>query len=185
LTVLLQQSLTTVEWKSETLICSVGFNGFVEEDKKQEGDKKTPIGRFSFMYGYYRPDRTSKPNSPLPFYEITKDLCWCDDPKSPHYNQPFNLNDARRSNISSFEHMWRDDALYDIVVVVSHNQNPVIPFKGSAIFIHCTNGEDTPYKPSLGCLKLKQPDLLKILLTAETDTIWDTIEIWEKGYTSL
>lgn len=113
----------------------------------------------------------------MPFYEITEDLCWSDDVSSMDYNAPFKMQDIDQYSTQSYEKMWREDHRYDIVIVVDHNMNPAIPGRGSAIFIHCNDGESEPYQKSRGCLKLKKEDLLTILLSADTRTVWDLTKI--------
>ena len=56
--------------------------------------------------------------------------------------------------------MWRDDHLYDIVVVVGYNDDPVVAGKGSAIFLHLARAN---YAPTAGCVALALPDLLEAL----------------------
>ena len=47
--------------------------------------------------------------------------------------------------------MWRDDGLYDVVVVLDHNQRPRIPGRGSAIFLHVARDG---LQPTEGCVAL-------------------------------
>ena len=51
--------------------------------------------------------------------------------------------------------------IYDIVVVIDHNQNPIKKGKGSAIFLHVAKRD---YSPTLGCIALSK-DKLKILIS--------------------
>ena len=52
------------------------------------------------------------------------------------------------------ERMWRDDALYDLVIVIGHNDDPPVPGLGSAVFIHLwrgpTGGRPRAASPSPG-----------------------------------
>ena len=50
--------------------------------------------------------------------------------------------------------------MYDIVVVLGYNDRPVIPYRGSAIFLHCAKPD---YSPTAGCIALLQKDLLDVL----------------------
>ena len=59
--------------------------------------------------------------------------------------------------------MWRDDRLYDLVVVLGHNDDPVVPGAGSAIFMHVA-GPD--YPPTEGCVALSRADLEAVLAAA-------------------
>jgi L,D-peptidoglycan transpeptidase YkuD (ErfK/YbiS/YcfS/YnhG family) len=80
---------------------------------------------------------------------------WCDDPKSANYNQLINLPNKYNS-----EKLYRNDNIYDLIVVLDYNMNPTIKNKGSAIFIHIAKKNYTPTK---GCIALSKIDLLKIL----------------------
>ena len=56
--------------------------------------------------------------------------------------------------------MWRDDALYDIVAELGWNDAPVVPGRGSAIFLHLARPD---YGPTEGCVALSGRDLLAVL----------------------
>jgi L,D-peptidoglycan transpeptidase YkuD (ErfK/YbiS/YcfS/YnhG family) len=56
--------------------------------------------------------------------------------------------------------MWRDDHLYDLVAVLGYNDDPVVPGKGSAIFLHIAKPD---YSPTQGCVALANDDLLAAL----------------------
>lgn len=137
----------------EDYSCPVFFgkNGFTTD--KKEGDLKTPIGTFHLGPLYYRADRLSTPKTQLKCLEITPRMGWCDDPLSPFYNRLIELPFA-----SSHEELWREDHLYDIVIEIKYNQNPVIPEKGSAIFIHLKRKDFTA-----GCLSFHPKDLITLL----------------------
>ena len=53
------------------------------------------------------------------------------------------------------------------MVVLDYNSNPVIPGKGSAIFIHVAK-EGMEY--TKGCVALKKDDLIKLLGLIHKDT---------------
>lgn len=148
-------------FNNKEYLCVLGKNG-VTNDKK-EGDWATPVGCFSLREVFYRPDKIQRPKTKLPLSEIQKDDGWCDDVNLPQYNKkvklPFN---------GSFENLWRDgDDLYDIVVVVGYNDDPAIPGKGSAIFIHVARPALTP---TAGCLAFTRENLLEILKDCSQNT---------------
>ena len=71
--------------------CSIGKNG--KSKKKEEGDKKTPIGYFEIENLYYRSDRIKKPSTKLKCIKIKKNMGWCDDPFNlRNYNKLIKLN---------------------------------------------------------------------------------------------
>ena len=103
---------------------------------KREGDMATPEGCFPLRRLLYRPDRESAPESGLPAAAIERDDGWCDDPADPFYNRPVTLPYPARA-----EALWRDDRLYDLLIVLGHNDDPVRPGAGSAIFLHLAAGD--------------------------------------------
>src|SRR6266436_1439669 len=97
--------------------CTVGAGG-VREDKV-EGDAATPAGTFPLRHIYFRNDRLVLPKVRLPARPINEHDGWCDDPRSSSYNRL-----VRVPNDWSHEKMWREDGLYDLVVVVGYNDDP-------------------------------------------------------------
>ena len=139
----------------------IGKGGIVQE--KSEGDGATPVGSFRLLQVYYRPDRLSKPETQLPVEIIEPNMGWCDDSSHPLYNQlvykPFS---------ASHEDLWLGRNVYDIIIVTSHNQDPVIPNAGSAVFIHLRG--DQGYTE--GCLALEKDDLLDALRQYKEGDVW-------------
>jgi L,D-peptidoglycan transpeptidase YkuD (ErfK/YbiS/YcfS/YnhG family) len=121
--------------------------------KRAEGDGITPVGVFPVRHVLYRADRISPPPTGLMLKAIALDDGWCDAPEDPAYNRP-----VKRPYHASSEALWRDDALYDLVVVLGYNDAPVVPGAGSAIFLHVAR---TDYGPTQGCIALARDDLLK------------------------
>jgi len=116
---------------------------------------KPPLGHFPIRSIYYRPDRLKMVGSSLPTHEITPTMGWCDDPSSKFYNMLVTLPFE-----PSHEVLWRQDSLYDVLLVIGHNDTPVIPGHGSAVFIHCAREN---YAPTEGCIAFKKDDLLEII----------------------
>lgn len=92
----------------------------------------------------------------LPVIPLTPTDGWCDDPNaSQNYNRLVTL-----PYTFSHEKLWREDYVYDLIVVVGYNDDPVMPNKGSAIFMHLARDG---YTPTEGCVALAKKDLLEIL----------------------
>ena len=143
--------------------CQIGEAGFKNAVNKVEGDKTTPIGKWYIQSLYYRADRVLIPKFKkkkfLKINRITKNCAWCDDIKSLYYNKYININKFLSLNIN-YEKLWREDNVYDILLVISHNVRPTIKNKGSAIFIHCSFFDD---RNTAGCIALKKKDLVFLL----------------------
>ncbi len=140
--------------------CAIGKGG-ARADKK-EGDGATPVGCFPLREVLYRQDRLSGLHTSLPALPLFSDDGWCDDPRDPSYNKKVKLPYA-----ASAESLWRDDHLYDVIVVVGYNDDPPVPGKGSAIFMHVAREH---YTPTAGCIALAEKDLLEILGSISPDT---------------
>jgi len=78
---------------------------------------------------------------------------WCNDPNDRKYNKEFDLNSKKKG-----EKLFRKDHKYDALVPINYNANPVIPHKGSVIFLHLTQN----YKPTAGCIAISIKDFLTL-----------------------
>ena len=134
--------------------CALGRGG-IQADKR-EGDRATPVGRYPVRRLLYRGDRLVPPVSGLPLLEIQQLDGWCDDPNDTAYNKAVTLPYK-----ASAETMWRHDGLYDLVVILGHNDDPTVPAQGSAIFMHVASPD---YGTTEGCVALARTDLLTVLL---------------------
>ena len=137
------------------LRCAIGKR--VITDSKKEGDQKTPKGTFKFKSIFYRKDKLSSFKSFIRKRMIKKNMGWCDDPRSKHYNKEIKIDQRIRH-----EKLFRNDNIYDYFIVINYNTKKIIPYKGSAIFLHLTNN----YKPTNGCVAIKRNDfevLLKLI----------------------
>ena len=133
--------------------CTVGEGGIRED--KVEGDAATPVGEYPLRRIYFRNDRLVLPKVRLPARPISEHDGWCDDPRSATYNRLVHV-----PNDWSAEKMWREDGLYDLVVVVGYNDDPPEGEWGSAIFLHIAR-ED--YAPTKGCIAFSQTDLMELV----------------------
>jgi L,D-peptidoglycan transpeptidase YkuD (ErfK/YbiS/YcfS/YnhG family) len=123
--------------------------------KRAEGDGITPVGTFPFRRILYRADRLAALRTGLAVARIAPDDGWCDAAGDPAYNRQVKLPYS-----ATCESLWRDDDLYNLVAVLGFNDDPVVPGKGSAIFLHVARGD---YGPTEGCVALAQSDLIDLL----------------------
>ena len=91
----------------------------------------------------------------LPVRAIRRRDGWCDAPADRNYNRP-----VRLPYPASAERLWREDALYDLVVVLDYNERPRVRGRGSAIFMHVAK---PGYAPTEGCIALARPHLVRLL----------------------
>lgn len=61
----------------------------------------------------------------------------------------------------------RQDALYDVILVLGYNDRPRIRGRGSAIFVHLAR---EGYTPTEGCVAFSRQDLMRILDGLKRDT---------------
>ena len=129
---------------------------------KKEGDKKTPKGTFEIENLYFRKDRKKKPLTLLKCIEIKKDMGWCDDICFPKkYNKLLKIEKKIKH-----EKLKRKDYKYDFLIPIKYNFKKPVAGKGSCIFIHLTKD----YKPTAGCIALKEKDFLIMLKLIKTNS---------------
>jgi L,D-peptidoglycan transpeptidase YkuD (ErfK/YbiS/YcfS/YnhG family) len=133
----------------------VGRNGL--RLNRREGDGTTPIGLFTIssrMFG-------NQPNPGVKF-RYTRLRCgdwWVEDPASPAYNTFQRIGCGRRPPFkTTTPDMSKDRRAYAYLAVVEFNMNPVVPGRGSGIFLHVQTGS-----PTNGCVSLPRAQLLRIL----------------------
>ena len=140
-------------FKNIKVKCAVGKRGVAF--KKKEGDLITPKGSFKIKRIFYRKDRIKNLKSRIPKSIIKKNMGWCDDPKSQHYNKlikfPFNF---------SSESLYRKDNIYDLILVLDFNSNPIKKNRGSAIFVHIARKK---FLPTKGCIAIKKFELKRLI----------------------
>jgi L,D-peptidoglycan transpeptidase YkuD (ErfK/YbiS/YcfS/YnhG family) len=133
----------------------VGRNGLNAD--RREGDGTTPVGTFSIgrtMYG-----NSPNPGVRFPYVRLRCGDWWVEDPRSPAYNTfrhlrcgvkpPFRVTTPDMSN---------DRVAYAHLAVVEYNMRPVVPGRGSGIFLHVQTGG-----PTNGCISLRRLNLVRIL----------------------
>ena len=144
-----------------SFFCVFGKDGVTEN--KVEGDWKTPIGKFPIRKIYYRKDRINKIESEIECISLSPSDAWCDDVNKKEYNTfikiPFD---------GSYENLWREDELYDVIIVLGYNDNPIVQGKGSAIFIHISK-ENMEF--TKGCLVINKEDMITLIkkITSKTE----------------
>ncbi len=135
--------------------CALGQAGLKSALEKREGDGASPIGFWPFRHVFYRADRLEKPVTDLPVTALQADDGWCDAPENHQYNKAVKLPYP-----ASHERLWRSDAVYDLIIVLGFNDEPVISGRGSAIFLHLAR---ETYTPTRGCIALNLTDMKTVL----------------------
>ena len=122
--------------------------------RKREGDGATPVGTWHPRAVWVRPDRTRLRAANLPLHRITADDGWCDAAHDRNYNHHVTLPYR-----ASHEIMRRDDHLYDLVVVLDHNERGHRHL-GSAVFMHLARPGHTPTE---GCIAFAREHMMLLL----------------------
>jgi L,D-peptidoglycan transpeptidase YkuD (ErfK/YbiS/YcfS/YnhG family) len=133
----------------------LGGNGV--SANRHEGDRSTPAGSFGFqptMYGL-------GPN-PGVRYAYRRIVCgdwWVEDPRSPYYNRFRHVRCGSKPPFRvTSEDMSRSPTAYRHLAVIDYNTHPIVPGRGSGIFLHRSTG-----RPTLGCVSLPLAQLLTVL----------------------
>ena len=153
-------------YKDRAFLCALGRSGVIPASDKREGDGATPAGRYPLRRVWIRKDKFPEgmPRCEGLEVRITSVLDgWSDDANSANYNRPIVLTfDEAGKDVTkeSHERLWHEDDLYDVVVEIGYNDNPPVPGKGSAIFMHVAREKMTPTD---GCIALQKSDLVDLI----------------------
>src|SRR4051812_14600264 len=133
----------------------LGRNGV--SSRHREGDGTTPIGTFGIgpvVYGI-DPD----PGVRLRFHRLVCGDWWDEDPRSGTYNTFRHVACGRTPSFGGgSEALWRISPAYGAFAVIEYNARPVVPGRGSAIFLHVDTGRATN-----GCISLPRAELRRLL----------------------
>lgn len=144
----------TLEYKK----CNLKVNAFIGKNgctyNKTEGDGKTPLGEFSLGLFLGTHKKSNNPN--YNYMQINDEMYWVDDSKSKYYNQLVCINSVQK-DWNSAEHLIDYPIQYEYLVEIIANPNN-IPYKGSAIFLHCSNNNFTQ-----GCVAVNKDAMEKIV----------------------
>jgi L,D-peptidoglycan transpeptidase YkuD (ErfK/YbiS/YcfS/YnhG family) len=99
-------------------------------------------------------------NTKLAYRQATDDDAWDERPDSPTYNQWVSGDAAKGLT----ERLGADSELMRVCIVVDYNRWPVVPGKGSAIFIHRAHPDGAG---TLGCIGFEKDDLHWLLATLD------------------
>lgn len=135
-------------FRGRRLACAVGRGGIGR--KRTEGDGVTPAGCHRIEKILLRPDRTRLCGRPIGPRDG-----WSDDPADPDYNRLIQM-----PHRFGHERLRRPDRMYDLIAVLDWNRAPVVPGRGSAIFLHIWRA---PRRPTAGCIAFSRVDLAWIL----------------------
>ncbi len=144
-----------------TVPCALGRSGIA--GRKREGDGATPRGAWHPVTIFWRADRLGRPATVLPARPLRPDDGWCDDPADRRYNRPVRLPYAGRH-----ERLWRDDRLYDVIVVLDYNLARPLKGAGSAIFLHIAA---PGFAPTEGCIAVAPAAMRRLLARMDRRTV--------------
>ena len=147
-------------WHGHYFRCSIGRTGITSE--KHEGDGASPSGTFALRALLYRADRIAEPHTQLPVRAINRYDGWCNAVGDPNYNRLVKMPYA-----ATAEKLWRKDASYDVLIILGHNDSPIVQGRGSAIFLHCAKDD---YSATEGCVAAELNDLLTIVRDCDSYT---------------
>ena len=144
-----------------------------------ERRSRTPRGVFALTEAF---GLARDPGTALPYTRVGLSHWWVSDVRSAHYNTMRVCSSGASCGFrqSRSEQLGAIDA-YRYAIVIDYNRDPVVPGRGSAFFLHVTEG-----RPTQGCISMSPSDLkwlLRWLEPAEEPAI--SINIGEAAYSVL
>ncbi|MFR1518975.1 MAG: L,D-transpeptidase family protein [Clostridia bacterium] len=153
----------SLAWRTEGY---VGRGGVADPANRYEGDGTSPAGVYSLgeCFGI----NAAPDNMALPYTVVDNDDYWDGDSASPTYNQHVKGSEMPDSwDASSSEHLIEYTIAYNYCAMINFNVDPVVPGKGSCIFLHCTYPASTS---SSGCIAIPEEYMIKALQMMTEDS---------------
>ena len=133
----------------------IGQNGL---GKEREGDRKTPVGIYSFNCYFGIADN---PGTKLSYIKLNDSLYWDGDSNSTNYNLLVNIETYKDFDTTESEHLIEETLGYQYAMNMNYNEDRVAK-KGAGIFLHCYT--ERPY--TAGCVALPENNMIKVLKMA-------------------
>ena len=145
----------------------LGRSGVCYADRKKEGDGFTPSGMYSFGECFGIKDAPCEVANG--YTKVTEDDYWDSDSTSPTYNQHVKGSEKGQAwlDAGNYEHLIKYEGVYDYAAMINYNVDPVVPGKGSAIFLHCMS-QTRNY--SAGCVALPTEKMAEALSYIDENT---------------
>ena len=136
-------------------VARLGKNGL--SPNRREGDGTTPTGNFAIGQTMYGND--PNPGVRFRYRRLRCGDWWDEDPASPTYNSFRHVACGTAPPFAGgSEGMWQQPRPYPFLAVVEYNMRPVVPGRGSGIFLHAQTGG-----PTIGCVSLRRTELQAVL----------------------
>jgi L,D-peptidoglycan transpeptidase YkuD (ErfK/YbiS/YcfS/YnhG family) len=124
--------------------------------RHRDGEGTTPAGVFGFertIYGV-----AANPGVHYLYHRIVCGDWWVEDSRSPFYNRFRHVRCGAEPPLRSGEELSRSPTAYRYLAVIDYNSRPVVPGRGSGIFLHASIG-----RPTAGCVSVPVRRLAAIL----------------------
>lgn len=147
--------------------------------RASERRSRTPRGVFTLTEAF---GLARDPGTALPYTRVGLSHWWVSDVRSPHYNEmrvctpgaSCGFRQSRSEQLGAI-------GVYSYAIVIDYNRDPVLAGRGSAFFLHVTEG-----KPTQGCISMDRAELKWLLrwLTPADDPVI-SINIGDSAYSVL
>jgi L,D-peptidoglycan transpeptidase YkuD (ErfK/YbiS/YcfS/YnhG family) len=149
-------SLTALSLVGGTWVRALGpFEAYVGKDGIGEASEyvsRTPAGVWTLTEAF---GIQANNGTKLPYRQVDTSDWWVSDVNSPYYNMPYRCAPATCPfDESASENLGKVGAVYNHATVIDYNRSPAVPGRGSAFFLHVSNG-----RPTAGCVSLASGDL--------------------------
>lgn len=144
---------TSGQWTE--LMYTSAFIGAEGIGNGSEYEAATPRGNHGFAKAF---GVAENPGTSLPYTVVNENHYWVDEVDSDYYNQFVDISEAKFEgmNITS-EHLVDEPLVYKYVLALDYN-SACVKGKGSAFFLHVTNG-----RPTLGCIAITESEMVTVL----------------------
>lgn len=133
----------------------LGWNGL--RINRREGDGTTPIGTFPILPRMY--GNAANPGVRFRYTLLRCGDWWVEDPASPAYNTFQRVGCGVKPPFKvTTPDMSKSPKAYASLAVIGFNMNPVVPGRGSGIFLHVQVRSSTN-----GCVSIPRAQLLRTL----------------------